>query len=416
MGGCPRTRHAGRREDFFALGGDVCHALRITTRLRQVLGVQPHSGRCSVRRRWRRRPTSSPSASRAARPADARRSARHRRYAHGGRRDAVGADRRAASRDAAFRVTIRTLHRLGGSAGPAHAGLWRAIGPVIAALDSSAPTASFADLSVEALGACMRTEILPHQPFVALSVCGLSFGGRGRAGDAAATARRRRVRLGLLVIFDTFMPGGVQAAVRLRWIGEHIAGVLGPGTAPSHATARRRHGPEIAMPAADPSGDGAIRASAKRRLTPTRRAPIGRNRMLVGSCCFAPPPMRCRRFRANPRLGWERIAPDTLQVRASSRPTPEILSRATCPSSSTPLRRYLAWAALWARGARAPVMNSPSGSRGQRFEEGPEQSEVSREPLNPRTWNPSSRSWTHASGVVPSSPPGRRRQRAWKYE
>jgi thioesterase domain-containing protein len=49
-----------------------------------------------------------------------------------------------------------------------------------------------------------------------------------------------------------------------------------------------------------------------------------------------------RRFRANPRLGWERIAPDTLQVHEVPGQHLEILSPRHVPVIVDTLRRYLA--------------------------------------------------------------------------
>jgi thioesterase domain-containing protein/aryl carrier-like protein len=332
----------GVEEDFFALGGTSLHALRITTRLRQVLGVQLSLGTMLGA------PTVAAQADLVA--------ARQPRSATGEMHvDQRGTDdtRTAAAAllapiDAQQAETpLFCVHDIGRfialaeALGPRTPVYGVAIGPVIAALDSSEPAASFADLSVEALARACATEIRRTQPVGPYRLAGFSFGGRV-ALETAQQLRAAGDEVGLLVIFDTFMPGAFRRRP-LRWIGEHIAGVLGQGPRYLIATARRRHGREIAMPAADRSGDGATfvrREAALRRQLGARYRPqpYGGQVVLFRATANEVP----RRFRANPRLGWERIAPDTLQVHEVPGQHLEILSPRHVPVIVDALRRYLA--------------------------------------------------------------------------
>jgi hypothetical protein len=354
----------GVGEDFFALGGTSLHALRITTRLRQVLGVQLSLGTMLGA------PTVAAQADLVAE--------RQPRSATGEMHvDQPGTDdtRTAAATllapiDAQQAETpLFCVHDIGRfialaeALGPRTPVYGVAIGPVIAALDSSEPTASFADLSVEALARACATEIRRTQPAGPYRLAGFSFGGRV-ALETAQQLRAAGDEVGLLVIFDTFMPGAFRRRP-LRWLGEHIAGVLGQGPRYLIATARRRHGPELAC---------------RRRIRQATARSCGASGAWANSARHRPQPYAGRvvLFRATanevtlPRQSAARLGAHRAGYVAgarSSRPTP----RDPQPAPRARHRRHLAplsgvGAALWAaRGARsAPVIEGPTvrGSEG----------------------------------------------------
>jgi long-chain acyl-CoA synthetase len=331
----------GVEDDFFALGGTSLHALRITTRLRQVLGVQLSLGALLGA------PTVAAQADLVAERQQRGATAEVHVGERGSEDTRTAAAMLLAPIDAQQAGTpLFCVHDIGRfialaeALGPRTPVYGVAIGPVIAALDSSEPTASFADLSVEALARACVAEIRRTQPLGPYQIGGFSFGGR-IALEVAQQLRAAGEEVRLLVIFDTFLPGAFSRRP-LRWLAEHLAGMLRDGPRYVAAAARRRHEPEVVIPAPDQSGDSAAfvrREAALRRQLGLRYRPqpyAGRVVLFRATANAV-----AERFRANPRLGWERIAPDSLHVHDVPGKHLEILSPQHVPPIADALRRYL---------------------------------------------------------------------------
>lgn len=245
----------GIHQNFFALGGSSLHALRVTARLRQLLGVQLSLGTM----------LGAPTIAAQARIV----AERQRRMVAG---DADQAESELNELDGA----VATLLTPGGAArgavplfclydyprfarlaallGAQHPIYGVSIGPVIAAITGDQPVSAFSAYSIEEVARWCVAAVRRVQPVGPYQLGGFSFGGRV-ALEAAQQLRAAGEDVVLLAIFDTFLRGTFRPR-RLRWVVHHTTELLrhGPrhvGTALRLRWARHRGYPDYALPAAD---------------------------------------------------------------------------------------------------------------------------------------------------------------------
>jgi thioesterase domain-containing protein len=315
--GCDRL---GVHDDFFALGGTSLLALRITTRLRQSLGVQlslgallgaPTVAAQAIIVANRQRRAAADGAPAPERDAD-----------DAGHSGGASAILLAPVDDSRAGVPLFCVHDIGRfrclaqRLGPRHPVYGVAVGPAIAAIAGGHPTSTFSSYSIEQLARVCLPEIRRVQPVGPYRIAGFSFGGR-IALEVAQQLRAAGEDVQLLVIFDTFLPGTFRRHP-LHRVTLHLSELLRVGPRYIPAAARRRwqraHNP---TPAPPPDESDAALALDRRYAefrhqlrTRYRPRPFPSTVVLFRATVRDVPP----EFRVDQRLGWGRIARGKLHV------------------------------------------------------------------------------------------------------